>query len=696
MPGPRRARPLSEQRRRGRPTATSPSPCAGPLRRPTAHTQRARRQARRRRGGALKALFPVDATQGAAAGFTGREPGATGVQTSTGRPNTDPYGFMVKVVATTEARAPSCRARTTAARSCTATRTCSPASRSDHRRRRGRCGAGDADRRRRVLARVRRPRRRQPQRDDLRRLRRLRPRAAPGRLRAAGWPVRGDRPPFVRHHVAARGYASGEVSADLGGAILASVAVADMNRDGVPEVYAADLDGQVYGWDADGQARLRRRVDPDLLRRAAGAVRRELATASTTAPSTASSARRCWPTSTATTRAPGDRRRRDGPPRLRLEPRRLARSRGSRSCSSTTTKVASIDPSTHRVTFKPDAGSEQQGAIIDHAGGRGPRRRRGRPGRRRAPRDRRRHQRGVLGRPRRRSSTPAPRTAPASTCSTRPAPRSTPSSTPAGATVPTTRCRSSPATPASTRSTPTATATRTPLPGGAVRDGWPTSLGIVLTGLLPVVGEGVTGSPVVAPASCTPGGEAAPRVGAAANNGPAYILDEDGDSCYGQDPQGRDIPLQTDVSAAAGARPPLPAGGRPAGVRRPRRGLAVVPFARRRADARARPRAARVPAQPGLHRRLVGPGRRPVPPELPGDDERPAVPDRPGGRRHRRPPRRGGDRGLRQQGPRRLQRRGCPGRRRLAQAHDRLDRRHTARSAASARSTPTATRARSS
>ena len=104
-----------------------------------------------------------------------------------------------------------------------------------------------------------------------------------------------------------------------------------------------------------------------------------------------------------------------------------------------------------------------------------------------------------------------------------------------------------------------------PAPANALRPGWPTSLGIVLTGLLPVVGEGVTGSPVVAPASCTPGGEAAPRVGAAANNGPGYILDEDGDSCYGQDPQGRDIPLQTDVSASAGYdRPFLPAVGLPA------------------------------------------------------------------------------------------------------------------------------------
>ena len=68
-----------------------------------------------------------------------------------------------------------------------------------------------------------------------------------------GWPVRGDRPPFVDSHLAAHGYASGDVSADLGGAMLASVAVADADRDGVPEVYAADLDGKVYGWDAEGE-----------------------------------------------------------------------------------------------------------------------------------------------------------------------------------------------------------------------------------------------------------------------------------------------------------------------------------------------------------------------------------------------------------------------------------------------------------
>src|SRR5204863_2481249 len=65
-----------------------------------------------------------------------------------------------------------------------------------------------------------------------------------------GWPVRGDQPPL---HSGERAFQSGEVSTNVGGAILGSVAVADANGDGVPEVYAADMEGRVYGWSATGQ-----------------------------------------------------------------------------------------------------------------------------------------------------------------------------------------------------------------------------------------------------------------------------------------------------------------------------------------------------------------------------------------------------------------------------------------------------------
>ena len=35
--------------------------------------------------------------------------------------------------------------------------------------------------------------------------------------------------------------------------MLSSIAVGDSNRDGIPEVYIADLEGKVYGWNAGGQ-----------------------------------------------------------------------------------------------------------------------------------------------------------------------------------------------------------------------------------------------------------------------------------------------------------------------------------------------------------------------------------------------------------------------------------------------------------
>ena len=69
----------------------------------------------------------------------------------------------------------------------------------------------------------------------------------------AGWPVRGDVPGFISRHAGSRAFASGEVSTDLGGAMLSSVAVDDTDDDGVPEVYVADLEGKVYGWSAAGQ-----------------------------------------------------------------------------------------------------------------------------------------------------------------------------------------------------------------------------------------------------------------------------------------------------------------------------------------------------------------------------------------------------------------------------------------------------------
>ena len=81
--------------------------------------------------------------------------------------------------------------------------------------------------------------------------------------------------------------------------------------------------------------------------------------------------------------------------------------------------------------------------------------------------------------------------------------------------------------------------------------GWPVKLGIIDAGLLPDVGEGVNGSPVVAPLTCPSGGHGM-KVGVAPDAGPAYILNPNGTSCYGKDAQGKDNPLETDYSQGNG------------------------------------------------------------------------------------------------------------------------------------------------
>jgi Ca2+-binding RTX toxin-like protein len=103
-----------------------------------------------------------------------------------------------------------------------------------------------------------------------------------------------------------------------------------------------------------------------------------------------------------------------------------------------------------------------------------------------------------------------------------------------------------------------------PDPSDAIRPGWPTPIGVALTELLPVVGEGVTGSPVIGPVSCPSGGDG-PKVGAIPAAGFAYVLNPDGDSCYGQD-GGRDVVLQANFGASATKydTPVLAAVGHPA------------------------------------------------------------------------------------------------------------------------------------
>ncbi|HEX6460777.1 MAG TPA: S8 family serine peptidase [Thermoleophilaceae bacterium] len=105
---------------------------------------------------------------------------------------------------------------------------------------------------------------------------------------------------------------------------------------------------------------------------------------------------------------------------------------------------------------------------------------------------------------------------------------------------------------------------------GKLLPGWPTKIGQVETDLLPVVGEGITGAPVIGPASCTHDSGGPDKAGVIADAGLGYLFNSDGSSCYGQSPgndgQMHDNALQSDFAAGNGKfdTPAIPAVGLPA------------------------------------------------------------------------------------------------------------------------------------
>jgi hypothetical protein len=66
----------------------------------------------------------------------------------------------------------------------------------------------------------------------------------------AGWPAATDALPI---QTGSAGYSSGEITLPVRGAIVASVAVGDLEGDGSLDVVAADLEGKVYAWNRLGQ-----------------------------------------------------------------------------------------------------------------------------------------------------------------------------------------------------------------------------------------------------------------------------------------------------------------------------------------------------------------------------------------------------------------------------------------------------------
>jgi subtilase family protein/VCBS repeat protein len=359
----------------------------------------------------------------------------------------------------------------------------------------------------------------------------------------AGWPVRGDRPPL---HTGERAFRSGEVSSDVGGAILGSIAVADANGDGAPEVYADDLEGKVYGWSATGRRTFTAQANP----RFSGKPLQPFVNARH---GETNRTQHGFVASPVLADLDGDGKQEiiaagmdrhlyawhpngnpvAGFPVLVVDP----------------TKVQSIDPQTHQVTFKPSSGSFQQGAIIDTpavADLNGD----GKP-------------EIVLGTNEEYAASQdggwnaAPangasfnlldqlgqgidqfKSACGSPCDDIPGPPLKPANSRLYAIHPDGNAH-----------------------GDPFVSGWPAKVAVVDAELLPVVGEGITGYPIVGKVNCGSGG--GPKVGAMANNGLAYVFGPNGQSCYGRS-NGADIPLQTDGYGNQPDHPLVPAVGLPA------------------------------------------------------------------------------------------------------------------------------------
>ena len=322
---------------------------------------------------------------------------------------------------------------------------------------------------------------------------------------AAGWPrtTHAVRP----NHVGAPGLGPGGVEPNHE-AVLATPAVADLDRDGTLEIVVADLDRRVRVFEHDGTLRHelttdpryagipgepfvnlrhgpRNRVQPGfigspVLADIAGDSRLEIIAASMDRHVYA------WKADGAPV---------DGWPVLVVD----------------RTKVESIDPASHRVTFKPDVGANfDQGAIVDTP----------------AVGDLTGDDRPeiVVGT---NESYAEPINADA---------LDTAAYAPLGELLDQANGRLFAIKPEGEPGGPSLTS-------APWLDGWPFKVGVLAAGILPLVGEGITGSPVIASVPCN-GSAAAPRVGTIPAAGLPYIVNANGVSCYGR-PDGRDRALQT-------------------------------------------------------------------------------------------------------------------------------------------------------
>jgi hypothetical protein len=340
-----------------------------------------------------------------------------------------------------------------------------------------------------------------------------------------GWPARGDMPPV---HTTEPAFASGAVPVPKGGAILGSVAVGDLNGDGSPEVVAADYDGRVYAWQANGKRLWTRHSEerfsgkplaPFVNERHGEADRTEHGFFASPVIADLDADGKPEIVLAGADRHVyawhGDGSQVDGYPFLVVD----------------RSKVDSIDAQSDEVTFKPDSGALMQGKIVDTPavgdinGDGKPEIVIGTNEEYDADKDGGLNAGDI-------NTTSLAVIGQAGVLS-----------------YANSRVYAFPAT---------GTTDRQPLKG------WPAKVGIINSELLPDVGEGITGSPVLANLTCASGGSGV-KVGVIPDAGPGYIFNADGTSCYGQS-GGHDNALSTDVSAGVGQvdHPVFPAVGLPA------------------------------------------------------------------------------------------------------------------------------------
>ena len=338
---------------------------------------------------------------------------------------------------------------------------------------------------------------------------------------SGNWPVHTDPLPL---HTGEQAFDSGDVPSDAStGAVLASVAADDVDHDGVPEVFAADMEGQVYGWDAEGNQIFHEQSNPaysgkplsPFVNSRHGKFNRtqhgfmgspvlaDLDGDGKLEVIAASMDRHVYAWHANGNTVPGY-------PVLVVDP----------------SKVQSIDPNTNQVSFNANAGSEQQGAIVDTPAV------------------------GDLD-----GATSGPDALPEIVIGTN---EEYDGSSDGGANADLINSglyalanAAGVLSPGNTRLyaiKPSGDGDSNPNPGNALRPGWPAKIGIVTTELLPVVGEGVTGSPAIGPVNC-PSGGSGPKVTVMPAAGFSYLLNPNGQSCYGR-VGGKDVVLNSILSAS--------------------------------------------------------------------------------------------------------------------------------------------------